>query len=284
MPDLHGPWDGSTFAQSQWYRDVGDPSGVMGAPGASPAVGDLALTASGFTLSMALGRARVRRAAYERSGTAWTDVVPANASSVGPRIDRVVLRRDLAAKTVVPVRIQGTASATPVAPALTRVENGTWDMPLFQVTVPPSSGTPLVIADERVWATTDRTIGERSLATAGQLLIDGTWQSLYTGFPLTGVTDGGLVRCRWDIQAFNAGSGADRTLEVKVICDGVQVGTGIVSPGYTLQLANAPRVSRHGVDEHTPAAGLHTWYLQARGSAASIGYIETARLTVVEQV
>lgn len=284
MPDLYGPFDGASYSQSQWYRDAGTPSGVLGAAGASPAAGDLSLTASGFTLSMGLGRARVRGAAYERSGTAWTDVVPANASSVGPRIDRVVLRRDVVAKTVVPLRIQGTAAATPAPPALSRVENGAWDLPLYQVTVPASSGTPLVIADERVWAQVDRTIGERFLSTPSVLLLSGTpiWDTLGGGFPLTGVTDGGPVICRWELTAFNGASGADRTIDVRVICDGVMIGTGLT--GMSIILAGAPRTPRVQTENHTPAAGLHTWHLQAKASAASSVYIETSRLIVIEKV
>lgn len=153
MPDLSGPFDGSTFAQAQYFRDRGplEVSGVVGPPQTAAGSGELGLTAAGFGLTLALGRAHVRGAAYERTGTAWTDTVPANSSGVGPRNDLVVLRRDLTAKTVVPVRLQGTAAATPADPAITQAENGVWDLPLFRVQAPPSSGTPLVITDLRPW-------------------------------------------------------------------------------------------------------------------------------------
>jgi hypothetical protein len=61
-----------------------------------------------------------------------------------------VLRRDLTAKTVVPTYLQGTAAATPADPAVTQVEDGVWDLPLFRVQAPPSSGTPLVVTDLRL--------------------------------------------------------------------------------------------------------------------------------------
>lgn len=153
MPDLAGPFDASTFAQAQYYRDRGhlEPSGVQGTPAATAAAGDLGLTAAGFALSLALGRGHVRGAAYERTGTAWTYTVPANTGTVGPRNDLLVLRRDLTAKTVVPTYLQGTAAATPADPAVTQVEDGVWDEPLFRVQAPISSGTPLVVTDLRKW-------------------------------------------------------------------------------------------------------------------------------------
>jgi len=283
MPDVSGPWDGASYPQGPWYRDTGGPSGVRGNPGATPATGDLALSASGFVLSMALGRARVRGASYERTGTAWTDTVPANASSVGPRIDRVALRRDVVAKTVVPLRIQGTAAASPTPPALSRVEDGAWDLPMYQVTVPASSGTPLVIADERVWAQVDRTIGERFSANA-PVLLSGTptWDNALGGFPLTGVTDGGLVKCRWTVQFSNGVSGVDRTVDVRVLCDGTAIGTGLT--GITVPLQNTRPIIRLWTDEHTPAAGLHTWTLQVKASAATAVYLEAAGMYVIEKV
>jgi hypothetical protein len=153
MPDTHGPWDGSTFGQGPWYRDRGpiEPSGVIGLRAANPAAGDLGLTLAGFTATLSLGRAHVRGAAYERTGTAWSGTHPANTNPTQARIDRLVLRRNLATKTVEPAIVQGTPAASPVPPALTQVENGTYELPLFRVTVPPASGSTLVATDERPW-------------------------------------------------------------------------------------------------------------------------------------
>jgi len=157
VPDVAGPFDTASYGQAPWFRDRGplEPSAVMGTPSATAAGGELGLTAAGFGLTMSLGRAHVRGASYERTGSAWTDTVPANTSGLGPRNDLVVLRRNLVAKTVVPTRIQGTAAASPVDPAVTQVEDGTWDLPLFRVVAPPSSGTPLAITDLRKWVDPD---------------------------------------------------------------------------------------------------------------------------------
>lgn len=152
MPDLYGPFDTATWTSAQWYRDAWarDMSGVYGGPFGVATVGDLALTVAGLTVTLALGRAHVRGAGYERTGTAWSATLATN-TNANPRIDRLVLRRDLAARTVAPLVLQGTPAVSPAAPALTQVEDGVWDLPLFSVQVPGGSGTTLTnIVDERV--------------------------------------------------------------------------------------------------------------------------------------
>jgi hypothetical protein len=154
VPDASGPFDTASFGQGPWFRDRGylEPSGLPGPPPATTAAGDLPLSVNGLTVSVGLGRAHVRGAYYERTGTAWTVTVAANTNPTNNRVDRVVLRRDLAAKTVTPVMLQGTPASTPTAPALTQVENGVWEQPLYQFTVPSNSGTTIAnIVDERRW-------------------------------------------------------------------------------------------------------------------------------------
>jgi hypothetical protein len=80
--------------------------------------------------------------------------VPTNTSS-NPRVDRLVLRRDLVARTVVPTVLQGTPAASPEPPALTQTDDGLWDLPLHRFTVPANSGAPITGAvDERLPAAT----------------------------------------------------------------------------------------------------------------------------------
>jgi hypothetical protein len=175
MPDLHGPWDGGSFGQAQYFRDRGplEPSGVYGSPGANAGAGELGLTAVGFVLSLALGRAHVRGAAYERTGTAWTYTVPANTNATLARMDRLVLRRDLVAKTVLPTYLQGTPAGTPTAPNMSAAENASWDEPLFRITAPANSGTPLTIIDDRRWIS--RGVGRR-LRLTSTLPVTTTWR------------------------------------------------------------------------------------------------------------
>lgn len=155
MPDIAGPFDGSAgqWGQAQWYRDAyaRTETGVYGLPVSSVGAGDLALTLNGLGWSVGLGRAHVRGAGYERTTSPSTGTVPANTSGTA-RIDRLVLRRDLASKTVTVVRIQGTPAASPLIPGLSIVEDGVWDTPLFRFTVPANSGTTLTgVTDERRW-------------------------------------------------------------------------------------------------------------------------------------
>lgn len=152
MPDVFGPFDTATWMQGGWFRDAyaRAQSGVFGSQFPSPAAGDLALTVAGLTVSMGLGRAHVRGAGYERTGTAWSYDVPPN-TAAQPRMDRLVLRRDLAAQTVRPLVLQGNPAANPAPPPLTQVEDGVWDLPLYEFIVPANSGAPLTgVIDERV--------------------------------------------------------------------------------------------------------------------------------------
>lgn len=153
MPDVYGPFGTSPWSQAQWYRDAYARaySGVFGTPADTVGTGDLPLTLNGLGWSVGLGRAHVRGAGYERTGTAMTGTVTAN-SNGNQRIDRIVLRRDLAAQTVTIQRLQGTPAATPSAPNLTQSEDGIWEIALFRFNVPANSGTTLTnVTDERLW-------------------------------------------------------------------------------------------------------------------------------------
>jgi len=68
-----------------------------------------------------------------------------------PRIDRVVVRRDLAGRTAVLAVLPGTPAASPTAPALTQVTAGVWEIPLAQVAVAPAAASIVDanITDER---------------------------------------------------------------------------------------------------------------------------------------
>ena len=154
--ETFGPFDTQPWAdQTQWYRfgPTWARSGVIDTPAASASAGSLGVSFSGLTPTLSAGRAWVRGAGYELSGGSKTmPAIAANTNASLSRMDRIVLRRDLAAKTVSLVAVQGTPSSTPTAPALTQVETGQWDIPLFRFLVPPNSGTTITgIIDERVF-------------------------------------------------------------------------------------------------------------------------------------
>jgi hypothetical protein len=154
VTDTAGPFDGTPWAEAQWARHAAAwaPSGVYGPPGSSTSTGDLPLSVSALNVGLGAGRAWVRGFGFERSGAAVMQAVAANTHASFSRRDRIVLRRNLATHTVAPVLIQGTPASTPVAPALTQSETGSWDLPMFSFLVPPSSGTSITgIVDERGW-------------------------------------------------------------------------------------------------------------------------------------
>ncbi len=68
-----------------------------------------------------------------------------------PRIDRVVVRRDLAGRTAALAVLAGTPADTPTAPALTQVAAGVWEISLAQVAVAAAAASIVDanITDER---------------------------------------------------------------------------------------------------------------------------------------
>lgn len=193
MTENYGPFDGVPWAQSQWYRfaAVWAASGVIDVAAASPSSGGLGVSFNGLTPSLAVGRAWVRGAGYEISGTAKTmSAVPANTNASLSRRDRIALRRDLAAQTVAPVLIQGTPAASPAAPALQAVETGQYDTPLFSFLVPPNSGTSITgIVDERTWL--DPATGAT----------DTGWQSITPNAPFVTTAGTNVAGCRYRVRA-----------------------------------------------------------------------------------
>lgn len=169
MPDLFTPIDEQPWPSERFLRQAPTwaPSGVIGVAAASASTGDMALSFSAtggvVTVLMAPGRANCRGMLYERTATSWqtgvtgTQPTPGAApyalnSNSQPRIDRLVLRRDPAAKKVYPLIVVGSPSAAPQKPALTQVEAGIWDVPLFSWLLAGNNSTAVSdIVDERRW-------------------------------------------------------------------------------------------------------------------------------------
>lgn len=292
MADLVGPFDTAPWSMDQWYRfaPTWAPSGIIGTPASSLSTGNFAVTnPAALTASVAIGRAHVRGAGYE-TDAAKTLTVTANSHATFARRDRVVIRRDLAAKTVSVVRLTGTPASTPTAPALTQVDTGVWEIPVCSFLVPANSGTALSgFLDERTWVPDtdsrrgDVTLGEAALAaTVVPTASAGAWTDVLS---VTATSLGGAVVARWAGVAYNGNSGADRTMAWRVVCDDVAIGTGFSNVPLPVgsSATNHPRVHRTTAPSSTPAAGAHTWKLQANASAAAAVVVESASLTIVEK-
>lgn len=235
--DNYGPYDTSgtfpgAWAQADWYAHAPTyaPSGVIGPVASAPANGALGLSFSGLTGTLALGSANVRGSGFDPA-TAPTFTVAPNTNASLSRRDRVVLRRDLAAKSTTVVQIQGSPASNPTAPSLQRSDSGQWDLPLFSYLVPPNSGTGITgIIDERAWV---HLSGSRPVAVYDS---DGTKGPMLAlsgsgDFPIGGqvfeVSAGRTFR--WDGTAFQymAGPLSWTTLTIN---------------GFTPATGNAPRV------------------------------------------
>ena len=249
MPDVQPAVDGQPWPTAQFARQspTWAPSGVIGTPAASSSVGDMALgfdvvAGLSVTVKMVPGRANARGFLYERTDANWVSGATGTQPSPGsapytlntasnPRIDRLVLRRNLSTQKVYPFVIQGTPAAAPAIPALTQVENGIWDTPLHRWQLAGFSSTTVTnMVDERVWVDPGGD-GRKSsrLSIAGW--VNGASSQSYgavNNYTLPGqlVIDpkiGPFVALVHAAGIFTGSSGASGSLRL------VQVGTGVVA-------------------------------------------------------
>jgi hypothetical protein len=108
------------------------------------------------TVRVGLGIAIVKGYYFEVYSTAETLAIAA-ANATNPRIDRVVIRRDLANRQIVLAVLTGTPAASPSAPALTQISGGVWEHSLAQISVPAASASVINarITDQRTYATSN---------------------------------------------------------------------------------------------------------------------------------
>lgn len=180
MAEYSAPFDGSTIAtQVQWSR-MARYWGVDGIHATTPTSGACKVTASGTaTVSVGAGRAYVQGYHYHNL-SAKTVSVPANAGGTA-RVDLVVLKLDpLSANNITAVYKTGGTTA----PSLQQDDEGIWEIPLAQVTVPAGSSTvPSGNVIDLRWFTDRGAVPSISTArrpsSPGQLLVEGT--SLYVG-------------------------------------------------------------------------------------------------------
>ncbi|MGW2594745.1 hypothetical protein ACWCXC_31385 [Streptomyces sp. NPDC001515] len=179
MAEFSAPFDGSPIAtQSQWSR-MARRWGIDGVHADDPASASLKVTGDGSgNVSLSVGEAFVNGFYYKNDAARNVPVV-ANAGSAA-RIDMVVLRASMSAKTVTVQYVTGGTSA----PTLAADEAGVYEIPLAQCTVAAGSSvvTAANVADRR-WFTDRGSVasipGARRPSVRGQLLVEGG--SLYVG-------------------------------------------------------------------------------------------------------
>ncbi len=140
---------GTAVNEDQWS--------IMARAWAQSGVGDYANKlevygdSSGRQVKVKTGRACVRGHWYENT-TEATVAIAANASG-NPRIDRVVLRLDPSANSIVLAVVQGTPAGSPSAPSLTQTDVATYELTLAQVAVANGASTITAgnVTDERTY-------------------------------------------------------------------------------------------------------------------------------------
>lgn len=125
--------------------------GVIDGSGSELAVTES--TPAAMSVRVGLGEAIFQGYYFQVYSAAETLTIAA-ANPTNPRIDRIVVRRDLSARTIALAVVQGTAAASPTAPALTQNSAGTWEFPLAQVRVEAAVASIVnaKITDERAFA------------------------------------------------------------------------------------------------------------------------------------
>lgn len=120
-------------------------------------------------------------------------------------------------------------------------------------------------------------------STAPQIILNTAWTDLVTQ---TVTTKGGAVVAHAAMVAYNAGSGADRQIAYRIICDGVAF-SPVLAGVQAIPLNHGgvayPRMPSTIFGNGVLAAGSHIFKLQASASAQPAIYVETAQMTIIER-
>ncbi|WP_156893120.1 hypothetical protein [Actinokineospora enzanensis] len=131
MADEYFPFDGAPVYEGQWAGMA-----PLWAPDGLDARTPVVTLGSGLTFTIPSGLSGWVRGHRYRNTAAQAKTAAANTNS-NPRIDRLVLKLDRSANSILPVIKVGTPSASPVAPALTQTDT-LWELPMWRATCPGS--------------------------------------------------------------------------------------------------------------------------------------------------
>lgn len=196
MAESSGPFSTTVpWNKDEWYAfaPAWAPSGVLGTFGVSEAT-QFSLSFSGLTGTITAGKAFVRGSGYVNSSP-LVIAVPANVHATNSLFGRFVLRRDLVGAAT-SIQYKAGFPGVTQPPALTQVEGGVWEEPLWQFTVPAASGTAISgIVDQRAW--TDPAGGTRRPTSWTDLALTAPWATYLTSNPLAvSYADSGQVWLR----------------------------------------------------------------------------------------
>lgn len=162
MAELYGPFDagpGASFIEDDWYklvRGMGEDGGIfqyateITSPYVGPQFNAFNVTAAGgLDVSLGVGVMNVHGHKYENTTGKIITLEAAHATLA--RNDIIVARLDRTANTITGTYVKGTASASPVDPAMTRSPT-IWEVPIARVLIPAASAVVGAITKIMPWA------------------------------------------------------------------------------------------------------------------------------------
>lgn len=119
-------------------------------------------------------------------------------------------------------------------------------------------------------------LGHSITGTGGTLAASPSWSDLLV---VTATSLGGEVTVSYNVTLVNANSGAHRSAAIRVTCDGAEVDAwAFTCPWLTgIQVPTFPSLSV----PHTPAAGSHTWKIQAQAGVGEASSVQIIKGSVV---
>jgi hypothetical protein len=174
MTETSFPFASSSIATEDQWSSMFRLAQVDGVYATDPSGTNLRVTGyNASTVAVAAGEAWVQGTYYANS-TGLNVSVPTNSGGTSARKDLVVLRRDPSGDVIsVKYKTGGTSF-----PSLTQTLNGTWEIPLAQVTVAAGASVvaPSGVVDQRWYLGRPVVLsnsGARPPATKGQLIVEG---------------------------------------------------------------------------------------------------------------
>jgi hypothetical protein len=174
MTETSYPFASSSIATEDQWSAMMRMAQVDGVFATDPSATDLLITGSNAsTVAVAAGEAWVQGTYYANSASLNVNV-PTNSGGGAARKDLIVLRRDPAGDVVSVKYKTGSTSF----PSLTQTLNGTWEIPLAQITVAAGASVvaPAGVVDQRWFAGRPAALSNpngRRPPVKGQLIVEG---------------------------------------------------------------------------------------------------------------
>lgn len=204
--------------QADFNKSMMRPQGVL----MDSSYGPLSVSAIGsMNVRVSAGEAFIQGFQYRNDAN--KDIPIDSNSSGSTRIDTIVLRLDRSANTITAVAKKGTPGAG--APTLTQVAGGTWEFPLYNVTIVNGAGTITSgnLADVRVYSRWPVTALSDSLASDTELAAEATARTNADNTLQTNINNEATTRGNADTtlqtnitNETNARVSADTTLQTNI--------------------------------------------------------------------